>query len=480
MQSEPNRFLTQIARLAQGPVYLVGGTVRDLLLDSRTIKDNDLIMPAGSDQVARAFAASTGGSFFYLDEERHISRVMITDEALSLQFDFADFEGKDLEADLGRRDFTMNAMALDLRDFLERRSLENTIDLFGGRADIEQRLIRVVAPSVLDDDPLRVLRAVRFAATLDFDIEDKTRDEITARAGSITMPSPERLRDELFLILSASDVERSLRLIESLGILEPLFPELSSLRGFAPGRYHQHDILAHSFKTAGYADRALDDLAGLAGDGASRIRDHLQEPLEQGITRMAALRFACLLHDVAKGETYSREPDGDVHFHGHEQLGADRARAVCERFRLSRAVTVVVERLIRHHMRPLQLSQGNGPSKRALYRYCRDLKEALPESVVLALADGRATSEAMTLEGFRDTGSTAVAIMEYYYDKFLKAKDMPLVTGQDLISLGLRPGPVFRELLDMVREQQAEGMVRDRQAALDLVRRRIDGIGPSN
>jgi tRNA nucleotidyltransferase/poly(A) polymerase len=466
MSAPATPYLARLVALTPDPLYLVGGSVRDLLIGIRTSKDIDVLMPSGSEEVARRFADAIGGSFFILDEERKITRVLKQEGPETFQFDFTNFEGPDLHADLARRDFTINAMALDLRGFLSTGTLDTVIDRFDGRADIDRKLVRVSDPKVLDSDPLRLLRAVRFAATLGFSIDRNTADEIRRRAELIQRPSPERIREEFFLVLSQRGVGRHLLLMESLGLLRELLPELGPLKDFAPGRHHVYDIFTHSVKTAEYADAVLDDLPRLSPQHAGTVRAHLDEPLEQGVPRMAALRFSCLLHDIAKSETYSRDDEGDIHFYGHDQIGADRVRDICSRFRLSRATEAAVERLVRHHMRPLGLAVPNGPSKRALYRYCRDLKNALPESVVLALADAKATAEVMPVEGFTDTQRTVTAILDYYYGKFLKVEARPLVTGQDLIDRGMKPGPDFRRILEDIREKQAEGVLGSRDEAI--------------
>jgi hypothetical protein len=117
-------------------------------------------------------------------------------------------------------------------------------------------------------------------------------------------------------------------------------------------------------------------------------------------------------------------------------------------------------------MRLFNLSASGGPSKNAMYRYCRDLGDALPESLLLAQADARATYEIMPKEKFTDTGKTMAAVLDYYYEKFLKTESKPLVTGQDLIELGFKPGPKFREILEEIKERQAEGTLKDRLEAL--------------
>lgn len=466
MQNPAFRFLSDILSLTPEPLYLVGGSVRDLLIGIPDPKDIDLVMPSGSDEVARAFAGRIGASFFLLDEERKISRVVRREGNETIQFDFTNFEGKDLEADLARRDFTINAMALDLRTYLRTRSLDGIIDLFGGREDIRRKLVRAAEPRVLDEDPLRLLRAARFAATLGFSIEDATADLIRSRADLITRPSPERVRDELFQLLAVTGAEAHLLLLESLGLLRNILPELGPLKGFAPGRYHDHDVFTHSLRTVGCVDGVLEDLGNVSPSHQGTVLSHLEEELEQFVSRKAALRFACLLHDNAKAETLSRDEEGDIHFFGHDAIGAERAEEICRRLRLSNESTALVSGLIRHHMRPLNLSVPGGPSKRALYRYCRDLKGAVPESVVLALADARATAEIMPEKGFTDTRKTAGAILEYYYTRFLKTEARPLLTGKDLISRGMQPGPRFRVILEEVRELQAEGGITTREEAL--------------
>jgi len=462
-------FLAELLSLTSQPVYLVGGSVRDLLIDVPNIKDIDLLMPSGSEDIARAFAGRIGGSFFFLDEERKATRVVKHEAGGVVQFDFTNFEGPDLPADLARRDFTINAMAVDLRGFLETRSLGGLIDLFDGREDVRQKLIRVSDPRVLDDDPLRLLRGVRFAATLGFSIEQATMRHIRDRADSVSKPSAERTRDEFFQILSVAGAGRHLLLLESLGLLRKLLPELEPLKDFAPGKHHLYDIFTHSIKTAEYVDSVLEKFPSLSPEHAGTVLAHLDQELEQFVTRRAALRFACLLHDNAKSDTYTRDDDGDIHFFGHDTAGADKALFICQRFRLSNDTASVVSRLIRNHMRPLNLSAPGGPSKRALYRYCRDLKDAVPESIVLSLADAKATSEVMPAEGFTDTQKISGQVLDYYYGKFLKTEAKPFVTGKDLIARGMKSGPKFREILDDIKERQAEGTLKDRQEALEYL-----------
>lgn len=473
MNPSVRTYLSTLLTLTAQKIYLVGGSVRDLCLGQPDIKDIDLLMPAGSETVARSFADAIKGSFFFLDEDRKITRVIKQENEKIFQFDFTNFEGADLSADLGRRDFTINAMAIELRRFQENKFLD-VIDHFEGREDLKNKLIRVAKPEVLDADPLRLLRAVRFAAVLGFSIEEKTAEAVRARSHLVTRPAPERLRDEFFQILSEPGAG-PLALLDRLGLLSGLLPELDSLRGFSPGQYHTYDVRTHSLKAADYVDSVLDDLSRLTPEYGHLVLEHLEKLLENCISRKAALRFACLLHDIAKPETLSKDSEGHIHFYGHDNLGAEKAKETCARFRLSRDTERMVTSVIKQHMRLFNLSVPGGPGKNAMYRYCRDMGDALPESLILAQADARATYDIMPKEKFTDTEKPMTAVLGYYYGKFLKTEARPFVNGQDLIDRGLKPGPLFREILDDVKERQAEGTLRTRGEALhylDLLKNR--------
>lgn len=466
MNIQSIQYLSQLPPLTSQEIYLVGGSVRDLLIGLPDVKDIDIVMSTGSTTVAQKFANKIKASFFLLDEERKVTRVVKQTDAGILQFDFTDFIGADLNADLGRRDFTLNAMALDLREYIKDRSIEKTIDLFQGKEDIQRKTIRVVKPEVLDEDPLRLLRAVRFAATLGFEIEDITRDDIRARAALITEPSPERIRDEFFQILAQRGAGIYIELMDSLGLLSKLLPEMDKLTGFSPGIYHSYDVRTHSIKAAGYVDDVLDDLPKISPEHAYLVSNHLESQLEFFVPRKAALRFACLLHDVAKPDTLSQDKDGHIHFYGHDNLGAEKAKETCRRFRLSRDTESLVTSIIKQHMRLFNLSKPGGPSKNAMYRYCRELRDALPESLILAQADARATYDIMPREKFMNTEKPMAVLLNYYYERFLRTEAKPLATGQDLIDRGFQPGPQFREILDEVKERQAEGSLKNREDAL--------------
>ncbi len=250
--------------------------------------------------------------------------------------------GDTLEGDLLRRDFTINAMARD--------PLTGEIfDPWGGRADLERKLIRAVGDDPhqrFEDDPLRMLRAIRFAAQLGFDIEQKTAEAIQRQAATLTKISNERIRDELNKALTSPRPDMALRLLVSLGLAPYTLPEVLDLRGVSQAPAHSKDVFEHVLRVvAGTAPRP-------------------------------GLRWAALLHDIAKPRTYSVE-NGKVHFYGHEDVGAVMARDILRRLRFDRPFIEFVSRIVKMHMRANAYLPDwtDGAVRRLMF----EAGEALPE-----------------------------------------------------------------------------------------------------
>ncbi|MER3515310.1 MAG: hypothetical protein C4310_13710, partial [Chloroflexota bacterium] len=226
--------------LAHSEVYLVGGAVRDALL-GRPIRDLDFALAGDAIRLARTVADHLGLSFYILDAERGIGRVVAGDEE-RMTLDFARFRGPDLAADLAGRDFTVNALALPATA----TDLSELIDPLGGRQDLERRLLRATSDTAFRDDPVRVIRAVRLALQLGFTIESHTQALLRAAAGLVGQPAPERSRDELAHILAGPGVALALRQLDELGALAVLIPEIEALKGLAQPPPERQDVWGHT------------------------------------------------------------------------------------------------------------------------------------------------------------------------------------------------------------------------------------------
>ncbi len=361
------------------PAWLVGGAVRDVF-EGETPTELDLAVPAGALEWGRRLADRLRAAYIVLDQARGVCRL-----AGPVQIDLADFRAPTIEADLGARDFTVNALAVPLRALATRGRAPAT-DPTGGLADLAARRVRLCAPGALADDPVRILRAVRLALRpgwrLDADVAPAARAAAPALAGV----AAERVRDELGAMLEGPRTGQGLRLLDDLGALAVLLPESRAMRATAQPEPHHFDVWEHSLRTVEGADAVL---AAPSADFAPDLLAHLAEDLGDGLTRRATLKLAALLHDVAKPETRT-ETGGRVRFIGHDVIGAARALAVAERLRLSRRAAAVVERLVRHHLRPMHLAQAGEITRRARHRFFRDLDAEWPDLLLLALVDAAA------------------------------------------------------------------------------------------
>ncbi|HUF91793.1 MAG TPA: HD domain-containing protein [Candidatus Limnocylindria bacterium] len=460
----PHVALLRAAAAAAGPSagpVLVGGAVRDAWL-GRPAVDLDLAVPSGALTLAARMAERVRGTCVVLDAERGSARVI----AGALVLDITDFRAPSLEADLALRDFTVNALAVEVRALLA-DGRARIVDPTGGLADLEARRLRPPSPRVLDDDPLRALRAVRFEATLGLRLTPAAVRAVRAMAPALAHVSAERVRDEVVSLLDLPHTARALRRADGLGLLTVVFPEAEPMRATTQPRPHRFDVLEHSLRAVAGCDRLVARPDGLAPFG-DEVAVHLATPLGGQVDRRRALKLAALLHDVSKPET-RRRIGGRVRFFEHDVLGARRARAIGERLRLPERVSALLERLVRHHLRPMHLAQAGGITRRARYRFYRDLAEDTRDLLLLVLADSAAVTGVSPFAVWRH--STIVRdLLGGLAVEEQQAAAPPLLRGEDVMArYGLAPGPEVGRLLARAREAQGLGLVATREEALSFL-----------
>ncbi|GBD13520.1 Multifunctional CCA protein [bacterium HR24] len=472
-------------RLRQAPAlrgvraYLVGGAVRDALL-GREPRDLDLAVDADPAVLGPALAREVGGSYFLLAADT--ARLFLRDG--SAVVDLHALRGS-IEEDLRRRDYTIDAMAVPL----EAAAADDLcpIDPLGGREDLRRRQVRLVSPAALEEDPLRLLRGPRLAAELDFSLEEATADDIRRRAGLLPRAAPERQRDELVRVLSTPRAAHGLRLLDDLGLLARLVPEIEATRGVEQPKEHYWDVFGHLLETVAALDMLLSTSPPEDGRElwssfwapldslAEELRRYLDDEPVLGRPRRALVKLAGLLHDVAKPQTKTFDASGRMRFFGHDKAGAQVAREVMARLRFSQRESDLVATAVAHHLRLGHMSHAGPPTARAIYRFYRDCGEAAWAILLLALADHLATvGPALSPQGWLvHVGLVHYVLMEPARREAVVAPPR-LVTGDDLMEhLGLGPGPIIGRLLERVREAQAEGKVSTREEALALARRAL-------
>ena len=482
----PSSAMTHLASaselLSGRPGYLVGGSLRDAIL-GRATADLDLAVAGDARGLARALADRSGGHFVLLDAERGIARVLL-DEGPVRTIDVARLRG-DIRADLGERDFTIDALAVPLEALTAGAPVE-LIDPYGGLNDLEAGVVRLVSEQALIKDPLRLLRAVRLVAQLDLRLTPETADAVRRDAGRIGQAAAERQRVELGRIFATPRAAPALRLLDDLGLLEQLLPEVTACRGVSQPKEHHWDVFDHAIETVAALDFMLSDEKPAGNREASfqralwdtlascpNLREHLAEEVSEGRSRAALLKLAGLLHDVAKPETRAPDDTGRIRFFGHAERGAETARRVLRRFRFSRRETEFVATAVEEHLRPGQLSSGGPPSRRALFRFFRDTGEAAESILLLSLADHLAArGPGLAIDGWRRHVAYIAHVLTRRDEEETIVRPPRLLTGGDLMStLGIGPGPEVGRLLAKLEEALASGEVATRDDALAFVRR---------
>jgi poly(A) polymerase len=476
VKPEASRLLTKISRFLteEGiPAYLVGGFVRDMLL-GRNTNDIDIAVAAAALSVAQKVAAALGGSYVPLDEENGVGRVVLPGN--KWQIDFTTLKGN-IKQDLARRDFTIDAMAIELEKKFEIvLDAERLIDPFNGREDLRQRVMRAVSDNIFKDDAARLIRAVRLAAELGFSIDSDTERLIRHDCQLIKNVAGERVREELLRLLAIPGAGQRLAYLDELGLLTALIPELDPARGVDQPRVHVWDVFDHSIQTVAAVEFVLREgtweYAGAeilaAVPWSAELSRHFDREISYGSTARTLLKLAALLHDIAKPRTRTIDDDGRARFLGHQQEGAETAVAIMERLRFSNREIKLVELLVKYHMRPTQMSHEGTPTRRAIYRYFRDTGEAGIDLLFLCLADHLATRGlSLDMSQWQEhTQMTGYVLASHSEEESLSAPPK-LIDGHDVMkSFSLSPGPKLGELLEALREAQGAGEVTTRQQAL--------------
>ena len=461
-------LLAIVAEAADRPVWLVGGVVRDALL-GRAVGDLDLALAEGSEAVARRLADRVGGAFVPIGAAHGVARVILPDPPGTV-VDLANFRGPTIEADLAGRDVTVDALAVPLAGL--GAGPVPVVDPTGGLGDLAARRLRACGPSAFADDPVRVVRLLRLAHELDFTVEAGTEGQARATAARVAQAPPERVRDEVTHLLRLPLTAPALRVADQWGVVDALLPEAAAMRQATQSPPHRFTVWEHSLRAVDAIDALLGDLPLLAPH-AGRVAERLAEPLGSGLTGREVLKLAVLLHDVAKPETRSVDPDGRIHFTGHDRLGAERAAAVAVRLRWPGRATTVLARLVRQHLRPMHLAMLPAISPRARYRFFRDLGEAVPALVCLTLADAAATDGRPPADVYRGpTRALLGSLLAGEVEAARAATATPLLRGEDVMTaFGLPPGPEVGRLLRGAWEAQALGHCRTREEALEWLKR---------
>jgi putative nucleotidyltransferase with HDIG domain len=439
--------------------WFVGGAVRDAAT-ARSITDIDIVVRGEAKPAARAVHSALGGDIFSLSDRFGTWRVLTP---FGFQVDVSELRGDTIESDLAERDFTINAMA---------RAVDggDLVDPYDGAGDLAEGRLRAVSERVFADDPLRLLRLVRQAITLGLTIDPATGTAASAQAALAAEPAPERSFAELRAIVGSDSPVSGIELLDSLGLLAVVLPELSALKGVEQTRYHHKDVYGHTLEVLERIVELERSDYELFGDSAPALECSLAAVLADELTFAGGLRWAALLHDIAKPETRVVHEGGRVGFPGHDKLGTSMVRQICRRLHTSERFAGYVSALTREHMRLGFLVPERPLSRRELHRYLVATEPVEVEVGVLSVADRLSTRGHKHEKSIPPHIELAVEITAAALERRAHPQ-APLVRGDQLATaLGIETGPKVGELLAEIAEAQFAGELSDVDAAIELAR----------
>jgi poly(A) polymerase len=507
--------ISQLLAIQKKQSYIVGGFIRDRLLKRET-NDIDIAVSGDAISIARKIAREIGGKFVLLDDANNVARVVVIENeqpgktardqelrGIEWHFDFSAFSG-DIKSDLARRDFTINAMAVELSQFAAawtatkmrsrksaaaaagKRPALKLIDPFSGKEDLRGKIVRKVSEQIFEADAARLLRAVRLAADLDFTIEPDTESLIRRYSQAIIEVAGERVREELLRLLTLPRAAYYLRYLDKLGLLLALIPELAESKGVEQPTVHFWDVFDHSLQTVAAVEFLFresdweysneDMLSTVPWSNA--IERHLSQEVSSGSNHKVLVKLGALFHDIAKPRTKSIDETGRARFLGHTKEGAAITARILERLRFSKREISLVESLVYHHLRPVQMAADELPTQRAIYRYFRDTGEAGIDILLLALADYLASRGPLaSMEEWRKHCQLVNYILAEQDKQQAKILPVKVIDGDDIMdTFDLAPGPLIGKLLGTVNEAHASGELSTREEALSLVQRELSTV----
>ena len=406
-------------------VFIVGGSVRDYLLGNSPM-DFDVVVSENCRQFAETLAINANGHLIKIGKhDMPILRVVTN----RLVFDISPLKGLSIEEDLGQRDFTINAMAFSL-------SSGKIIDFHNGKEDLLKKTLRMVSDKAFKQDAVRLLRAFRIAAVLNFMIDPHTLSAIEKEANRLMLSAVERVRDELFALFQAKDSYPYLEQMIQTGILFEIFPEMKDLLNCRQNNHHAFDVFRHTINAYYHMEQILNGLCSLPKNISEKLCKQMNDK------QKALMKYAILLHDLGKPSTKSEDEKGHIHFFRHGIISANMAMDISRRLKLSKNKTNITNSVIKYHNRPLHLFKLHRDKRltpKARTRFFLNCGRYSPAILLHSIADHRGKNpdpnpsfDSFVLETIRD----------YFETYEPKTQEPQLLTGNDLISvLELTPSP---------------------------------------
>ncbi|MBT4364114.1 MAG: CCA tRNA nucleotidyltransferase [Desulfobacteraceae bacterium] len=443
------------------PLFIVGGIVRDYIL-SRTINDIDIVC-TNAIEAALKLSEIGGAVVVPFKNKSYAPCYRIIDRNNKKLFlDIVQMQGENINEDLKKRDFTINAIAIEL---FPDGSIGKRIDPLNGQNDIKQGKIKMADSFSFKSDPLRILRAFRLAAELDFIISSDTLSAISRDAHLLVKVSSERILSELYKIFNSKHSSLFVRMMDDYKVLEILFPEIIPMKGCKQNDFHNMDVWEHSMAVLEKFEHIINNLNDFFGAEAHHVFSNLNSG-----NRLQISKIASLFHDVGKPESKKiYEDSGRIYFHGHDKKGGEISESISQRLKLSKKDKFFIKTLITEHMHILLLSRPEVTKKTTL-KWIRKLKQDIVPLIIMEMADSECTLGPESNSAARKHHlNWSIQMINKYFNKYSQQFDIKdFINGKNLIGLGLKPGPEIGRILKEVREAQDSGQVKNKNEALAL------------
>lgn len=453
-----DQILNNLASFFDNEILLVGGSVRDILLD-KELTDRDLIV---TDEDAKIFAQKTAeffdGVFIPLDEENKIYRVVLKDKINYL--DITNPLENSLDKDISRRDLTINAICINIRTC-------EIIDKVNGLKDFENKIIKEISEQNFIDDPLRILRIFRFYANLGFEISENLINITKKHAQLLNKPAKERIEYELMKLFSGKYAHDTLLKMDECRILELIFPFVKELKQVPPNAHHHLDLFHHSIETVKQIQKIYET-------SSEFIKEHLDKIDFGGFSRLAHLKLAGFMHDIGKFSCWFIEKETGRHrFYKHEDAGAKMCPEILKKLTFSNKQINYIKTIIKNHMYATMVVCSPQLTDKVMMRFVRKAGDNAIDMITIGKADRlSAQGPEITTQIINENLTLLDKLQDFYIASLETIKPLPkLLDGNEVMEiLNIKPSATLGKILNELHEAQINGDVNTKEEAVEFVK----------
>lgn len=442
-------------------ILLVGGCIRDFYLGKENFDKDLIILNKDAKEFSTSLAKYLDATFIELDDENKIYRLVLRDKTTYL--DITNPIENSLTKDLHRRDFTINAIAVNIS------SLE-IFDLFDGLNDLQSKTIKLISEQNILDDPLRILRAFRFQANLNFSISNNSFELLKKHSKLINQPSKERITFELLKLFSGNNFYEAIEHMDKANVLCEIIPFMTAVKKVPPNSHHHLSLFYHSLSVS----KVIQDLYEKS---SLEIKSHLDKTDFGGFSRLTHLKLAGFLHDIGKFSTWTIEDSTGRHrFFKHEDVGAKMSIPYLKSMKFSKKQVEYISTMIKNHLYPSQVISMPEVSEKAYLKYIRKMNDNVIDNILLAQADrlsarGKAITDAIVEANISGLNH----LLEFYLTIKPTLKPLPkLLSGEEIMAItGLNPCEELGVIIAELQEAQLNNDILTKEDAIEFIKKTI-------